>query len=99
MTSIVSKKHLAILSAVLLMAPRPAATQTASHDGASPKTERSAAGDSPEDPGPLATDLSHALAPKDIQTAIRKVADWQIRTAEPRFNQQWTFAPLYDGLI
>ncbi len=68
-----------------------------------PKTagevEREAAGDSPDNPGPLATDLSPALTTKDIQTAMRKVADWQIRTGESRFNQQWTFAPLYDGLL
>jgi rhamnogalacturonyl hydrolase YesR len=30
---------------------------------------------------------------------MRKVADWQIATAEPRFEQQWTFAALYDGLL
>ena len=30
---------------------------------------------------------------------MKKVADWQLRVAEPNFNSQWTFAALYDGLI
>ncbi len=30
---------------------------------------------------------------------MKKVADWQLRVAEPHFNSQWTFAALYDGLI
>ncbi|KAF9977959.1 hypothetical protein BGZ75_010171 [Mortierella antarctica] len=30
---------------------------------------------------------------------MRKVADWQLRVAEPKFNSQWAFAALYDGLI
>ena len=30
---------------------------------------------------------------------MRKVADWQIAYAEPKFNQQWTYAPLYEGLV
>jgi rhamnogalacturonyl hydrolase YesR len=61
--------------------------------------ERAAAGDSPDDPGPLARSMSRALTTTAIQAAMRKVADWQLRTGESRFNQQWTFAPLYDGLL
>ena len=30
---------------------------------------------------------------------MKKVADWQLRVVEPKFNSQWTFAALYDGLI
>ena len=30
---------------------------------------------------------------------MKKVADWQVKVAEPNFNQQWTFAALYDGLL
>jgi unsaturated rhamnogalacturonyl hydrolase len=58
-----------------------------------------AAGDAPDDPGPLATRLSADLKPKAIDAAMKKVADWQVAYAEPRFNEQWTFAALYDGLL
>jgi rhamnogalacturonyl hydrolase YesR len=61
--------------------------------------DRNAAGDSPADPGPLATGLSAKLDKKDIQAAMRKVADWQIAYSEQKFNQQWTYAALYDGLL
>ncbi len=63
------------------------------------QVDREASGDSPSDPGPRAKGLSTALDPASIETAMRKVADWQIATSESRFNQQWTFAALYDGLI
>ena len=56
-------------------------------------------GDAPDDPGPLATDLSAEMKPKAIQAAIKKVGDWQVKVAEPRFNRLWTYAALYDGLI
>lgn len=36
---------------------------------------------------------------KDIQKAIRLVADWQIHAADGKFNQDWTYAPLYLGLL
>ena len=58
-----------------------------------------AAGDAPDDPGPLATGLSAELKPKAIDAAMKKVADWQVAYAEPHFNKQWTFAALYDGLL
>jgi unsaturated rhamnogalacturonyl hydrolase len=58
-----------------------------------------AAGDAPDDPGPLATGLSTELKPKAIDAAMKKVADWQVAYAEPHFNKQWTFAALYDGLL
>jgi unsaturated rhamnogalacturonyl hydrolase len=57
------------------------------------------AGDESANPGPLARDLSPALKPRDIQKAMRKVADWQLRTGESRFSTDWTFAALYDGLL
>jgi unsaturated rhamnogalacturonyl hydrolase len=56
-------------------------------------------GDVAADPGPLATDLSPALKPREVQNVIRKVADWQLRTAGSRFSTDWTFAALYDGLL
>ena len=63
------------------------------------QVDREASGDSPVDPGPRANDLSPALEPASVEAAMRKVADWQIAAAESHFNQQWTFAALYDGLL
>ena len=62
-------------------------------------TNPDAAGNAPDDPGPLATGLSSALKPKAISAVVKKVADWQLAAAEPVFNKQWTFAALYDGLL
>jgi rhamnogalacturonyl hydrolase YesR len=39
--------------------------------------------------------LTHAA----VRKAARKVADWQLARAEATFNQQWTYAALYDGLL
>jgi unsaturated rhamnogalacturonyl hydrolase len=61
--------------------------------------ERASAGDSPDEPGPLATDLAPALTRAAIRKAAQKVADWQLARAEAIFNQQWTYAALYDGLL
>jgi unsaturated rhamnogalacturonyl hydrolase len=58
-----------------------------------------AAGDQTDNPGPLATDLSPEIKSKAITAAMKKVADWQVAYAEPKFNKQWTFAALYDGLL
>lgn len=84
-----------LLFASLLIAPA-ASAQSAASLGA---VERASAGDSPSNPGPLAADLSPELSHKDIRAAMKKVADWQVATGEKRFNQQWTFAALYDGLL
>lgn len=76
--------------------------QTAPSQAATSKVipvDGNAAGNAPDDPGPLATDLSPALKPKAIAAAMKKVADWQLVVAEPVFNKQWTFAALYDGLL
>jgi rhamnogalacturonyl hydrolase YesR len=56
-------------------------------------------GSAPDDPGPLATDLSAEVKPKAIQTVIKKVADWQLKEAQPSFNRLWTYAAMYDGLL
>jgi rhamnogalacturonyl hydrolase YesR/catechol 2,3-dioxygenase-like lactoylglutathione lyase family enzyme len=61
--------------------------------------ERATAGDSPDDPGPLATDLSPAITHEAISKAARKVADWELDRTEATFNQQWTYAALYDGML
>lgn len=62
-------------------------------------TDYSAVGDAPDQPGSLATGLSTKLKPRDIDAAMKKVGDWQLSVAEARFNRQWTFAALYDGLL
>lgn len=56
-------------------------------------------GSAPDDPGPLATDISAELKPKAIQAVVEKVATWQLKEAEPTFNRLWTYAALYDGLL
>jgi unsaturated rhamnogalacturonyl hydrolase len=61
--------------------------------------ERATSGDSPDDPGPLATDLSPAITHANVRKAAKKVADWELAKAQPVFNQQWTFAALYDGFL
>ena len=63
------------------------------------RAEREAAGDQPDDPGPLATGLSPAMKRKAILAAMKKVADWQLKQAEGHYNIQWTYAALYDGLL
>ena len=73
--------------------------QTVPSAAAPASVERAHVGDAPDDPGPLATDLSAELKPKAIDAAMKKVADWQVAVAEPNFNKQWTFAALYDGLL
>ena len=88
-----------LLGAFLISAPLAHPQTVQQPAAASPTVEREHVGDAPDDPGPLATDLSPALKPAAIRSAIKKVADWQLRVAEPNFNSQWTFAALYDGLI
>lgn len=60
---------------------------------------RKDAGDTLPEPGPLATDLSSGMRRKDIQHAMRRVADWQMGYAQNKYNQDWTYAPLYLGLM
>jgi unsaturated rhamnogalacturonyl hydrolase len=88
-----------LLGAFLITAPSAQPQTVQQPAAAAPTVEREHVGDAPDDPGPLATDLSSALKPAAIRTAVKKVADWQLRVAEPSFNSQWTYAALYDGLI
>ncbi len=74
-------------------------TAPAAQSATAAAVERAHVGDAPDDPGPLATDLSAELKPKAIDAAMKKVGDWQVKVAEPNFNKQWTFAALYDGLL
>jgi len=66
---------------------------------ASGEVERASVGDQPEDPGPLATDVSGKLTHKDVRAAAKKVADWELARTEATFNEQWTYAALYDGFL
>jgi len=61
--------------------------------------ELAVAGSQPNDPGPLATNISTRLKRGDILRAMRKVADWQLREAEGKYNTQWTYSALYDGFL
>jgi unsaturated rhamnogalacturonyl hydrolase len=63
------------------------------------KERKASDGDAPLDPGPLATNLSPALNPTAIQTAMRKVADWQSARVADTPSQDWTYATLYAGLL
>ena len=58
-----------------------------------------AAGDSPQDPGPLARDVSGKLTHDAVRGAMRKVADWQLGRVSDSASQDWTFATLYLGLL
>ena len=65
----------------------------------STEQERAAAGSVTANPGPLAVDLSPALSQRAIRRALGKVASWQLKEAQASFNQDWTYAPLYLGLL
>jgi len=56
-------------------------------------------GDAPDNPGPLATDLSSSTKPKEVAKAMRKVADWQLKVAQPYFDRIWTWSVLYTGFM
>jgi unsaturated rhamnogalacturonyl hydrolase len=56
-------------------------------------------GDTPATALPLASDLSPELTRKNVSHAIKKVADWELARAQPRFNKDWTFAALYIGFM
>jgi unsaturated rhamnogalacturonyl hydrolase len=57
-----------------------------------------AAGDSQPDATPLGT-LSPKIEHQSIEHAIRLVADWQLKQSEGKYNQDWTYGPLYLGLL
>jgi len=57
------------------------------------------AGDAPDVAGPFANDLSPALTPNSIAKAMRKVGDWELAHSQKYFNQDWTYAALYRGLL
>jgi unsaturated rhamnogalacturonyl hydrolase len=55
-------------------------------------------GDVVADPGPKA-ELSASLNPAAVHAAIRKVADWELKQAEPYLTQNWTFSVLDMGFM
>jgi rhamnogalacturonyl hydrolase YesR len=91
------KRLLLVLSIAVLLPARSALIAQSKPDPAA--AERDAAGDQPDDPGPLATNLSPAMNRSAILHAVRLVADWQLAHAEGRYNIQWTYAALYDGML
>jgi rhamnogalacturonyl hydrolase YesR len=56
-------------------------------------------GDAPDNPGPIATDLSYSTRPAAVAKAMRKVADWQLERAQPYFDRVWTWSALYVGFM
>lgn len=56
-------------------------------------------GDVPDNTGPLARDLSPKLTPKAVETALRKVADWELERSQPYFGDEWTWSALYAGFM
>jgi rhamnogalacturonyl hydrolase YesR len=56
-------------------------------------------GDAPDDPGPIATDLTTSTKPAAVAKAMRKVADWQLERAQPYFDRVWTWSALYTGFM
>src|SRR6185437_6842915 len=66
-------------------------------------------GSDPDNPGPLAKDLSPAIKPAAIEKAVLKVADWQLAQTGQYFRvadrvrqldgRIWTWAALYDGYL
>ncbi len=58
-----------------------------------------AAGDSPSDAGPLATNLSSRLTRRDLARAMKLVGDWQLHRLPADAQYEWTFAALYTGMM
>ncbi len=56
-------------------------------------------GYAPDDPGPLATDLSYSTKPAAVGKAMRKVADWQLKTSQQYLDRIWTWSALYTGFM
>jgi rhamnogalacturonyl hydrolase YesR len=55
-------------------------------------------GDVVADPGPKAN-LSASTNPAAVHAAMRKVADWELKRAEPYLTQNWTWSVLDTGFM
>src|SRR5437763_497229 len=87
---------------LVVSGPGAAWAQTAGAPAAAapaPSVERASSDDAPDDPGPLATGLSPEITHAHVRAVAKKVADWELAQKQPIFNQQWTFAALYDGFL
>jgi rhamnogalacturonyl hydrolase YesR len=58
-----------------------------------------AVGDSPDNAGPLATDLSKKFTHAAIRKAMERVGGWELNRTRGDFNNDWTFAALYAGFM
>ena len=56
-------------------------------------------GSAPANPGPKAKHLSGSIRPRAVRKAMRKVADWELKQAQPYFGQNWTWSTLYAGFM
>ncbi|HEX9200746.1 MAG TPA: glycoside hydrolase family 88 protein [Acidobacteriaceae bacterium] len=66
-------------------------------------------GSDPDDPGPLAKDISPAIKPAAVTAAMRMVADWQLAQSQQYFTvidrtrlldgRIWTWSALYAGYM
>ena len=90
---------LGLVAAPLLHAQQTYPTPTPAMQAIIDKDNGRHFGSSPEDAGPLATDLSPALKAAAIDKAVRKVADWELATNQPYFDQIWTSSVLYTGFM
>lgn len=91
-----------LICCIMAVIPRNALTQQLSSPSSRPLSSdqvQKDAGDTLKNTGPLAADLSPALTTRAIEHAMRRVADWQIAYGQSKYNQDWTYAPLYLGLI
>lgn len=73
--------------------------QTAQRERPENASLRTAAGDTSDNPGRIDATLSPRIARKDVRRAMKKVADWEVAHSEALFTQDWTYAPLYSGLL
>ncbi len=67
--------------------------------GMTPNERFAGVGDSPQDAGPLAKDLSGSVKPADVRMAMKRVADWQMEKVKDKPTQDWTFATMYAGFM
>ncbi|MFC5864819.1 glycoside hydrolase family 105 protein [Acidicapsa dinghuensis] len=90
-----------LFALLLLSSQQTAAGQTAPQAASpQPPPDRwNFIGDSPDNPPPLATDLSANLKVKDVDRAMRKVANWQLQRVQGHFNEDWTFAAMDAGFM
>jgi unsaturated rhamnogalacturonyl hydrolase len=63
------------------------------------KEKLPAVGDSLDDAGPLATDISARISPEEIRKAMERVGTWELSRTHSSFNDDWTFAALYAGFM